>query len=125
MAAASDNAATIRAFIDAWQRLDVDELVGYFTDDGVYHNMPMGPAEGRAAVRELIGGVVGSWSSAEWEITNLVAEGDIVVAERVDRADVGGKPLALPCLGIFEMRDGKIARWRDYFDMDSYRRAVS
>jgi len=33
---------------------------------------------------------------------------------------VGGKPVNLPCCGVFEMQDGKIKVWRDYFDMGTY-----
>ncbi len=38
-----DNEKIIREFIEAWSRLDAEELSGYFTEDGVYHNMPSGP----------------------------------------------------------------------------------
>jgi len=40
------------------------------------------------------------------------------MTERVDvfrMAD--GREGAFPVMGIFEIRDGKIAAWRDYFDM--------
>ncbi|MDO8378013.1 limonene-1,2-epoxide hydrolase family protein, partial [Phenylobacterium sp.] len=60
------------------------------------------------------------WSSTQWEVLNLVSSGDVVIAERVDRTVVAGKPVDLPCCGVFEMRDGKIAVWRDYFDMGTY-----
>ena len=38
--AMSSNETTIREFVVAWSRLDADELAAYFTDDGVYYNMP-------------------------------------------------------------------------------------
>ena len=38
-----NNEETIRAFVAAWSRLDPDELVDYFCDDGIYHNMPIEP----------------------------------------------------------------------------------
>jgi limonene-1,2-epoxide hydrolase len=31
----------------------------------------------------------------------------------------------LPCLGVFEMQDGKIRVWRDYFDLGSSLRALA
>ncbi len=31
----------------------------------------------------------------------------------------------LPCLGVFEMKDGKIKEWRDYFDMGTFIKAMS
>ena len=30
----------------------------------------------------------------------------------------------LPCLGVFEMRDGRIAEWRDYFDLGTFMKAM-
>ena len=121
----ADNAAIIREFVAAWSRLDADELTGYFTEDGIYHNMMLPPVQGHAALRPFIAGFLASWSSAQWELVNLVASDDLVVAERVDRAVAGGKPVALPCCGVFELRDGKIAAWRDYFDMGTYAAALA
>jgi len=43
----SENEKIIREFIAAWSNLDATELASYFTDDGVYHNMPSGPVQGR------------------------------------------------------------------------------
>lgn len=59
-----------------------------------------------------------------WEILTLVTAGDTVIAERVDRTVANGKKIDLPCCGVFEMRGGKIAVWRDYFDLNTYLRAI-
>ena len=121
----SNNEQIIRDFIAAWSRLDVDELVSYFTPDGTYYNMPARPVSGHEDLKTFIGRFIAGWEKTDWEILNLLADGDIVMAERMDRTVAGGKPVDLPCFGIFEMRDGKIAVWRDYFDMATYTRAVS
>ena len=42
----ADNIAIITDFIAAWSRLDADELASYFTEDGCYHNIPVGPVCG-------------------------------------------------------------------------------
>jgi limonene-1,2-epoxide hydrolase len=47
-----------------------------------------------------------------------------VIAERVDHTRAGNKTVDLPCVGVFEIRDGKIACWRDYFDLETYMRAM-
>ncbi len=121
----SDNAQIIRNFIGAWSRLDVEELLDYFTEDGTYYNMPLEPVSGRDNVRQLITGFLSSWTATEWEILNLLADGDVVIAERVDKTKAGDKAVDLPCTGVFEMRDGKIAVWRDYFDMGTYASAMA
>jgi len=118
------NERVIRDFVAAWPRLDAKELAGYFAEDGVYHNMPMGPISGRANVERLIAGFIGSWTRTEWELRNVLCAGDVVVAERVDRIRAGEKSVELPCVGVFELEHGKIKRWRDYFDLGTYQRAL-
>ena len=120
-----DNERTVRDFIAAWSRLDPKELANYFADDGVYHNMPMGPVAGRENVENLIRGFISPWTETRWEIRNVLCSGDVVVAERLDRTRAGDKSLDLPCVGVFELEGGKIKSWRDYFDLSTYRRAMS
>jgi limonene-1,2-epoxide hydrolase len=112
------NAETVvREFCRAWSRLDPEELTGYFTDDAVYHNMPLAPLEGKDAIRAFLTGFLAGATSAEFRIGHLVADGDVVLTERVDAFSIGGREIAVPVMGTFELRDGKIGAWRDYFDM--------
>jgi limonene-1,2-epoxide hydrolase len=121
----TDNEKIVRDFIAAWSNLNTEELVAYFTEDGVYHNMPADPVAGHEALRAFIGAFLTGWEKTDWEILNLLAEGDIVMVERMDRSVVNGKDVNLPCFGLFEMKNGKIAVWRDYFDMPTYVNALS
>jgi limonene-1,2-epoxide hydrolase len=114
----------VRDFIAAWSRLDVDELVGFFAPDGAYHNMMAKPVSGHENLRRFIGGFLRGWSATDWEIVTLVSRGDLVVAERVDHTRVGDRQVDLPCCGVFELADGKIKTWRDYFDLATYTRAA-
>lgn len=120
----SDNERVVREFIQAWSRLDPDEIAGFFAEDGVYHNMPARPVAGRANVRAFIAGFAKDWSATQWDILNLVSRGDVVIAERLDRTRVGDRAVDLPCCGVFELQDGKINVWRDYFDLATYRTAL-
>ena len=45
--------------------------------------------------------------------------------ERVDRFRAGDTWLELPVCGVFEVRDGRITLWRDYFDLATFTNAVS
>lgn len=120
----TDNATIVRNFIAAWSRLDASELAAYFTEDGVYHNIPAKPVAGRENVERLIAAFVKDWTETDWEVVALVADGDLVIAERVDRTKAGDKAVDLPCVGVFEMQDGRIKVWRDYFDMGTYVKAM-
>lgn len=121
----TDNVTIIREFIAAWSRLDAEELVSYFAEDGTYYNMPAAPVSGHDALLQFIGGFIASWTQTDWDILNIAGEGDIVIAERLDRTKIGDTAVDLPCCGVFEMKDGKIAMWRDYFDMATYAKALS
>ncbi|WP_421866444.1 limonene-1,2-epoxide hydrolase family protein [Parvibaculum sp.] len=121
----NDNEQTVRDFIDAWPRLDVAEIVGFFAEDGIYHNMMLDPVKGREALTGFIGGFVNGWSDVKWELLNIASAGNLVFAERVDCMTVGGKPVALPCCGVFEMEAGKIKVWRDYFDLATFTSAAA
>ena len=120
----TDNAQIIRDFIAAWSRLDPVELASYFTADGCYYNMPTQPVRGRDNVQKFIGGFIANWSATDWEILHLVAQDDVVFCERVDRTAFASGGVDLPCLGVFEMSDGKIKEWRDYFDLNTFMRAA-
>ena len=120
----TDNERAVRDFIAAWSRLDAAELAGFFAEDGVYHNMPARPVAGRANVQAFIAGFAKDWSATEWDILNIVAQDDVVIAERLDRTRVGDRQVDLPCCGVFEMAGGKIKVWRDYFDLATYRTAL-
>ena len=120
----SGNAALIKDFCKAWSRLDATELASYFTEDGIYHNMPADPVRGCNAIETFIRGFAASWTKTEWEILNLAEAGDVVFAERLDRTQAGERSVDLPCTGVFTIRDGKIACWRDYFDIGAYTRAM-
>ena len=120
----SSNTKLIEDFCTAWSRLDPVELAAYFSEDGIYHNMPAEPVQGREAIEQFIRGFAASWTQTDWEIRTLAEVGEVVIAERVDRTRMGEKSIDLPCTGVFEIHDGKIACWRDYFDLATYTRAM-
>ena len=121
----SDNVQTIKDFIAAWSNLDSDELVGYFSEDGIYYNMPTQPVQGKEQLKQFIGSFISNWTKTNWDTLNIIGEGDVVIAERLDRTEVGDIKVDLPCCGVFEMEEGKIKVWRDYFDMGTYTKAFS
>lgn len=120
-----DNVQIVRRFCDAFTRLDIDEILSFFTEDAVYHNMPMPPVKGKAAIRNVLEVFVKPSQAITFDMLNVAASGPIVFTERVDRFQMGDKRVELPVCGVFEVRDGKIAAWRDYFDMATWTRQTS
>jgi len=122
----SDAKGTVRDFCAAWEALDQQRILDAFTDDAIYHNMPMVPAKGKDAISALLGMILGQASAVTFDIKHIVGEGDVVLTERVDTFKMkDGKTVALDVMGTFELRDGKIAAWRDFFDMAQWTKQTS
>ena len=117
----SGNQALIRAFIDAFNANDLQQIMEFFHLDAVYHNMPVDPVQGVEAIRGIIQGFLGLATEVDWVVHNIAeAESGAVLTERTDRFLIQGKWIELPVMGAFVVRDGKLAEWRDYFDMKQF-----
>ena len=116
----SENKRIILDFIEAWNRLDYEAIYAAMTDDIYYHNIPMEPCVGIDAVHALLDSPSFSFDSAQWDIHHIAASGEVVLTERTDKFRIGDKWIAIRVMGTFELRDGKIAKWRDYFDLAEF-----
>ena len=56
----------------------------------------------------------------EFRVINIAANGPVVMTERVDVFTLPDKSFELPVMGTFEVSDGKINAWRDYFDTNQF-----
>ena len=121
----------VRRFCAAWgNNLATAELAAFFTDDAVYHNIPFAPVSGREAIGKNIGSFIRPGKAAapgvvpvesiDFRIINIAANGPVVMTERVDVFKLPDKSFELPVMGTFEVRDGKIKAWRDYFDVNQF-----
>ncbi len=119
--------AVVRAHIQEWDapKPDLDRVLDLFTDDAVWWDAPMRPAEGKAAIRERLQQLLDSSTSGGFEIVHFAVAGDVVMTERIDRFTIEGVEVALPVCGVAEVRDGKIAAWRDYWDLRAYKRQLA
>ena len=102
--------------------MDVDRIMGFFADDAVYTNIPIDPPnEGAEAIRKTIDGFLGMAQKVEF-VVHHQTENDqgVVMNERTDRFLIGEKWAEAPVMGVFEIADGKIQAWRDYFDMAQF-----
>ena len=115
----------VRRFCGAWSdNVGVDELAAFFTDDAVYHNTPMAPVIGRKAIANNIATFIRPGAPGiegiQFRVINIAANGPVVMTERVDVFKLPEKSFELPVMGIFEVSDGKIRAWRDYFDLNQF-----
>lgn len=106
----------VAAFVAAWPDRDAARVASFFSDDAVYHNIPMEPVRGRQAIEATLADFMTMGGQVRVDIGHIVAEGPIVMVERVDHFVGDQQTIVLPVVGVFEVHDGKITAWRDYFD---------
>ncbi len=118
----STNDEMIRNFLAAWERRDTASIMERLAEDAVYHSIPLTPIVGKAAI--------GQWVTkfadvppGRLEIRHQVASGDVVMNERTDYITINGKAVVLPICGVFEVENGHIKAWREYFDLGPARAA--
>ena len=118
-----DPEATVRTVLRSRDTLSEDallEILGCFTEDAVWHNMPVEPAVGRPAIAAFFKHAVPFPESLQIEIKNIATQGTTVFAEHVDTHSGAGRDIVIPCCGVFETRGGLISLWRDYFDVRTW-----
>jgi limonene-1,2-epoxide hydrolase len=125
MGAAQDAEQVVRDLCDAFAKHDAEALRPFFTDDVVYHNIPMEPAVGIDATIAFIEGFFAMCDHMTIETLHLAVRDNVVLTERIDTFKVGDIVAPLPLMGTFEVRDGKISAWRDYFDLGQITKMLS
>lgn len=119
----------VTEFIGACTRNDMDAACAYLADDVVYDNVPIGAMTGPAAVASTLGPFNATFDEIDWVIHHQVATGTaaegVVLNERADRFRRGDTWVQLDVAGVFEIRDGRITLWRDYFDIAAFQRAFA
>lgn len=113
-----DEQAVLR-FCDLWEQQDVDGLLGYFADGASYIDMPLPPRRGLEEIRAYIERVFSAFS-VRIETFHIATTNNVIFTERVDYLKLNGAdkpPVPLPVVGVMEMKNGKIAVWRDYLDL--------
>lgn len=114
--------ATVTAFLATWDKPKGWEhgVTTYFSDDAVYENIGMSKSVGIEEILDFVRHYEmttgGGWMVVR---THAIAGvGDTVLTERVDDMVDGQGNIffTTPVMGAFDLRDGKIVAWRDYFD---------
>jgi limonene-1,2-epoxide hydrolase len=110
----------VNEFMARVVRMDLDAACELVSDDCEYDNVPISKVYGPDGIKGVLGQMVGALDDVDWVIHRQVAVGNIVMNERTDRFGMNGKWMDLPVAGVFEVNDGRITLWRDYFDMTTF-----
>lgn len=111
----------VTAFLDGWAggvaslRQAFDD---YLADDVVYENVDLTHTTTRADAKAIIDNFMDGLDHVTIDMLNVAEIDNKVLTERVDyiRDKDGGLLIAIRVMGIFEVNDGRITGWRDYFD---------
>jgi limonene-1,2-epoxide hydrolase len=123
--AAKDPVDVLTRFCATWRTGDTDALIQFFTDDATYQNMMDEPWRGKERILQVFKSFYTFTRSIDFTIRNIAASGNTVLIERTDICTTTEDVTAhLPIAGVFELHDGRIAAWRDYYDNAQFRRML-
>ena len=114
----------VREFEAAFNRHDVEALVACFTPTGRYVDNFFGAHAGHAELRAMFERMFHEGRDYTWRMDTVVetpgtatAEWTFsyVVTDAVPRS--AGKKIGFRGMSIFELEGGRIARYREYFDV--------
>ncbi|MEJ8567875.1 nuclear transport factor 2 family protein [Elongatibacter sediminis] len=111
----------IRELMKATEAQDDEAFLSFLTDDIEYHyHVGSRPLNGKDWVRKFMSKYREIAADVKWRIDRHAESGDHLFVEGYEeyRDTRTGDMIAHPYMGIFEFRDGKIAAWRDYFEMN-------
>jgi limonene-1,2-epoxide hydrolase len=107
----------VRKFCELVGQKDLAGVEGLFDEAVVYHNVGTEPAVGREASLAALKFQFDMFDPIVFRLRNLAVDNNIVLTERVDEVTANGVAAPVPVMGTFEVRDGRIVAWRDYFDL--------
>jgi limonene-1,2-epoxide hydrolase len=113
----------VMAFTAAVGRKDYDSAVKLVSDTCEYDNVPMMKVHGPKGVRAVLEPFFAPTIENEFIFLRVAADGPLLFTERLDRHLLADGWVELPVTGVWEVHDGKITLWRDYFDAQTILKA--
>lgn len=107
----------VESFLYAMRDENYDAMRGALDDEVVCHSVGMPIIRGaHRAVKMLRRMFELPGAGFDVKIHRIAAEGTSVLTERTDVMLYGPLRIQFWVCGVFEVRDGRITLWRDYFD---------
>ncbi len=112
----------VQRYIDAMKAKDLEASLNCFTDDCIYYlHVGTRPFEGKEYMKKRLNMLWPHQVASRWRIVNYVEKDDMILFEGIDEYDQpDGVTVRMPYMGSYQIKDGKIWRARDYFDMPGY-----
>ena len=106
----------VKAFNAAMEVKDYDNGLKYVSADCEYTNIPMSTVRGPVGIRSVLEPFFAPTIENRFVIIREAAVGPLVFLERLDRHLLPTGWVELPVTGVYEVHDGLITVYRDYFD---------
>lgn len=118
-----DNAHTVEVLLSSLQAADTDGAAAVLDDNLVYENVGLPTIRGRARAVKLFRSMEGR-AGFEVKTHRIAVNGASVLTERTDAIILGPVRLQFWVCGVFEVHNGRITLWRDYFDTVDFAKAI-
>jgi limonene-1,2-epoxide hydrolase len=118
------NTATVEKFLFALRDKDLDTAGAQLAENLVYQNVGFPTIHGARRTMKLFKGMQRPSLGFDVAIHRAASEGNSVLTERTDVLIVGPVRLQFWVCGTFEVHDGRITLWRDYFDTIDFVKAI-
>jgi limonene-1,2-epoxide hydrolase len=106
---------------------DVERFVDFLADDVEYHfHVSTPPVRGKDGVRRFMAKYGTIAGDPLWRVDRTAEAGNCLFIEGYEEYTDkrSGERIAHPYMGILEFRaDGKITKWRDYFEMNQKKKS--
>ncbi len=110
-------ADVVTAFLDAFAAMDFEHALALLSVGCEYTNVPMGTVFGHDGVRSVLDPFFAPIRENEFVFLRRASEGAVVFVERLDRHRLDHGWRELEVNSVFEVHDGLITVWREYFDL--------
>ena len=120
----TDNIATVEKFLFSLRGPDLDTAASLIDENIVYQNVGFPTIHGRARTIKLFTAMDRPSLGFDVAIHRAAADGATVLNERTDVLRFGPVHLHFWVCGVFEVHDGRITLWRDYFDQFDFAKAI-
>jgi limonene-1,2-epoxide hydrolase len=116
--------AVVERFLELLESGKVEKAVELLAVDVVYENVGLPTVHGRKRVREIFQAATRRGAGFEAYLHTVSADGPSVMTERTDVIKFRRLHVQLWVCGRFDVRDGQIVLWRDYFDFANFTLAL-
>lgn len=114
----------VTRFLHAMEQQDHDTVAELLAPDLRYTNVSLPTMKGGGRVAKLIRKTLREGRAFEVQLHSIASTGNTVLTERTDVLKIGPVHIGFWVCGTFEVENGRITVWRDYFDWLDFTRGT-